>query len=497
MKGYAPVLELPCLQSPNAVPKATSVHTSRENTIAFTFTNLKVEFKEAEVDWNYAGHGALWVYNLNYFDFLFSPDLNLEQKKGLIEQYCTSFDRLSYGLEPYPVSMRCMNWIKFFSLNDLNNERFNEYLFRQYRVLCANLEYHLLGNHLLENAFSLLFGAYYFRNEQFYDKAKKLLIEQLAEQVLQDGGHFERSPMYHQLILYRLMECYDLVTSNDWKEDEVEGLIRSNAEKMLGWLKNMSFSNGDVPMMKDSAPDIAPANEVLEPFASRLGLSAKSSIELKDSGYRKLQSSKLELIADVGSVNPSYQPGHAHADELNFHLFANGTPLIVEAGTSTYNASERRMYERSTSAHNSPSLGGRNSTEVWGGFRVAFRARVKITTDETDDLCAQHDGFKKHGILMQRRFRKTQEGFELEDSIEGTIKNGEEVSSHLHFYPGITPEINDSRIDLENVRISLQGFKEAKTETYMFATGFNDLRVAHRISLVHDNKTKIRIEYAG
>ena len=39
----------------------------------------------------------------------------------------------------------------------------NQTLYNHYQLLLNNLEYHLLGNHLLENAFSLLFGAYYFQ----------------------------------------------------------------------------------------------------------------------------------------------------------------------------------------------------------------------------------------------------------------------------------------------------------------------------------------------
>ena len=65
-----------------------------------------------------------------------------------------------------------------------------------------NIEYHILGNHLLENGFSLFFGAYYFQDEKFYVKAKKILTDELDEQILEDGAHFELSSMYHQIMLF-------------------------------------------------------------------------------------------------------------------------------------------------------------------------------------------------------------------------------------------------------------------------------------------------------
>ena len=72
----------------------------------------------------------------------------------------------------------------------------------------------MLGNHLLENAFSLLFGAYYFQDEKLYTKSYDLLISELNEQVLKDGAHFELSPMYHQIILSRLLDSIQLIKLN-------------------------------------------------------------------------------------------------------------------------------------------------------------------------------------------------------------------------------------------------------------------------------------------
>src|SRR5690606_38857552 len=122
------------------------------------------------------------------------------------------------------------------------------------------------------------------------------------------------------------------------------------------------------------------SNEELFSYARSLGLIVRES-KLSQSGYRKLTNENFDLCFDVGEVGPTYQPGHAHADTLSFELYIHNRPVIVDTGTSTYEVNEIRFYERSTAAHNTVSLNGENSSEVWGGHRVGKRAITKITED--------------------------------------------------------------------------------------------------------------------
>ena len=50
-----------------------------------------------------------------------------------------------------------------------------------------------MGNHLLENAMALVFTSVFFRDKKQWNKASKLLIRELDEQILSDGGHYELS----------------------------------------------------------------------------------------------------------------------------------------------------------------------------------------------------------------------------------------------------------------------------------------------------------------
>jgi len=368
----------------------------------FVFLNLSQSFSD-KIDWNYNRFGKLWTYNLNYFDYLNQENISKETGILLIKDYINNDDLLLDGKEPYSISLRKINWVKFLSKNKVKEEFIDNNLYNHYYILLKNIEYHLLGNHLLENAFSLLFGAFYFQDEKLYNKSKKILTTELNEQILEDGSHFELSPMYHQIMLFRVLDCIQLIKLNSWKNDDLLNLLEESSSKMLSWLDKITFNNGDIPMINDCAFQIAPSTKELLNYGKLLGINKKNR-ELSDSGYRMFKNEKYELFMDMGAVGASYQPGHVHSDTFNFVLYANNQPFIVDTGTSTYEKNERRQLERSTSSHNTITIGDYDQTQVWGGFRVGKRAGIISLIESDNKFSSSHDGYKNIGIIHNRKF---------------------------------------------------------------------------------------------
>lgn len=440
----------------------------------FKFLNLSVDFKE--IDWNYGNHGKLWTYNLNYFDFL--SEENNPDKLELIVSFIDNSSKNKYGLEPFPISLRGINWIKYLSYQKIQNQKIDDSLYAQYYILVDNLEYHLLGNHLLENGFSLLFGAYYFEDEILYHKSKEILEEQLEEQILDDGGHFELSPMYHQIMLFRLLDTINLVKNSRWKERELLEFLKIKAELMLGWLERISYKNGDIPLFNDSTNDVAPRTEQLISYATDLGLTI-TSIELKESGYRKIERKNYELVVDVGHIGASYIAGHAHADTFNFELKIEGKPFIVDIGLSTYETCERRDFERSTNAHNTVEVNGKNQSEVWGSFRVANRANI-INLKEGDDFIeATHDGYNP--VLHTRRWSFYEDKIVIEDEFNA---NHDGVA-RLYFHPNIDKDEIIKRVEIKDFQWSI---KEC-----FYALSFNNLSKSNFLEVKFNEKLNICI----
>ena len=110
------------------------------------------------------------------------------------------------------------------------------------------------------------------------------------------------------------------------------------------------------------------------------GFSVSESIKeesksLEQTGYVRLAKEHAVALIDAAPIGPDYIPGHAHADTLSFELSIRGRRILVNGGTSTYQNNLQRHKERSTQSHNTVEVNGRNSSEVWGAFRVARRAK--------------------------------------------------------------------------------------------------------------------------
>ena len=204
---------------------------------SFKFLNKEHEFQN-EIDWNFGTLGMLWTYNLNYFEFLNCAKVSTELGSKWINDYINAIENRNVvvGWEPYPLSLRLVFWIRFLLNHNFSQERIVHSLKAQSIALEKQLEYHIMGNHLLENAMALVFTSVFFRNEKQWKKASKLLLRELDEQILLDGGHFELSPMYHSIILYRLMDVIQLLKFSGWSEIKDElNKCESVACKMVSW----------------------------------------------------------------------------------------------------------------------------------------------------------------------------------------------------------------------------------------------------------------------
>lgn len=405
-----------------------------------------------------------------------------ERGENLIEDYIRQLSSCMVGMEPYPLSLRCFNWIRFFVRQGISNPKFDTVLFKQLELLSHKLEFHIMGNHLLENSFALLFGAYYFNDEKLYKEAKKILIPQLKEQILPDGAHFELSPMYHCTVLFRMLDCYNLVSNNPLFDSELVPVFKERTELMLSWNNRMTFRNDNIPLMNDAAFRIAPTSRQLNDYALRLGLNSNMQIDLKESGYRKFSTTKFELVADIGAIGPDYQPGHAHADTFSFELYVNGRPVIVDTGTSTYELNDTRFYERSTAAHNTVVINNLNSSQVWGGHRVAKRAVVKLIKDLPDLISASHNGYQSLGQIHTRTFQNLDNGISIMDQLD------QEGVAYLHFAPFEVLKITDHSIEGKDYFVEFIGAISIKCFKTEYSPEFNKRIIRNSVQIEFKNK---------
>jgi len=467
---------VPCFGSPRNINSSVDV-----KSLEFHFLNKSKKFTNS-VDWNFSKHGKLWVYNLNYFEFL--EYLSRSDGLYLIGDYISKKKILKDGFEPYPISVRGISWIKFLSRNRISDREINTFLFNDYCCLIRNLEYHILGNHLIENAFSLIFAGLFFKNRKFFLVGKKILQKELEEQILKDGVHFELSPMYHVTILHRLLDIYDSLRKSKYNSDQLFiSLIEEKAIAMTSWLNKIMFCNGDLPHFNDSTNGNTVSAKELIKYGKELGIKVHSYDQFSTCGYRKWSVDGLELVFDVGNIGPDYQPGHAHADTFTFCLYSNGRPIIVDVGLSTYQCGERRDWERSTNAHNTIEVNQKSSSQVWDAFRVGNRAKCIIIEETNQFIKAYHTGYERMGIVHWRSFKKKHNGFDITDSLVCGKNKSILSKGFIHFYPDISLTLkNDTVLINDQLKIVFTKCEDIKIEIYEYAFGFNKLSAAQRIT---------------
>lgn len=454
----------------------------------FVLLNLAKKF-EYYINWNFLDFGKLWNYNLEYFDYLHQDNIRVDKRLELINDFYQFSLNNKRGLEPYPVSLRAINLIRFTCANNLSKQYFHNYLYQELEYLDKNYEFHILGNHLLENAFALCLGGAFFSNDKWHNRAVKILKRELEEQILGDGAHFELSPMYHKIIFFRLLELIDWYSKYDHRQDEFLVLCSDKASLMLDWLENITFENKDIPLFNDAAKGIAYDAFFLIDYANQLGVHRRN-IPLGESGYRSFRNDKYEIKVDFAQIGASYQPGHAHADALSFILYNDGKPLFVEQGTSTYNIGERRDLERSTEAHNTVVVNGTNQSQVWGGFRVGKRAKTTIISDEKNYIKASHDGYKKLGVIHSRSFQFEDHSIKIKDDLSAD----KEGVFYLHIHPDRYIEEGGKGLFIIDGVVEIQ-FKDAKGSivSYDYAESYNKYEKGQRlvVNFVKELETSI------
>ncbi|ENU5779155.1 heparinase II/III family protein [Vibrio vulnificus] len=404
----------------------------------------------SSADWNCPNKSKLWLYNLHYFDDLNSKNgfERYQLHRDFIEKWIDENPAFNgNGWEPYPISLRLVNWVKWCSLQSQVPPKYLKSMLEQANALTQQLEYHILGNHLFANAKALTFIGAYLKGEnsnKLLMQGIKLLNEELEEQFLDDGAHFELSPMYHEILLWDLLELIDLAKTSD-KPQFIESLpqwIRI-AEKALFWLSTMVHNDGEVSFFNDAAIGIAMQPSQIFAYAEKLGIAYelvnKSLVTNKSSGYSRITFTNYSAIFDHANVGPDYLPGHAHADTLSFELSIGKQRVFVNSGTSLYGTSKERVRQRQTPAHNTVSVAGLDSSQVWSGFRVAKRAYARleyaISTPERVILSASHNGYMQQSpkVKHTRRLECSSDSFFIIDNLSKATQ----ACFHLHLHPNI------------------------------------------------------------
>ncbi len=460
----------------------------------FSFVGESVSEWE-EVNWTAPEQSRLWRFTLHGFDWLF--DLAAAHEKTRDQAYYARFRELAESWmranrtiagdawHPYTVSLRIVNWLLAslaFNRELEGDSGFRERLLgsthQQTEYLSRHLEYDLLANHLFKNIKALFVAGTFFADPKashWLQRGTKLLSEQLNEQILADGCHFERSPTYHCLVLEDVLDC---LLFADASEAAIAEVLRCKAIAMTSYLRSLLFPDGFYPLFNDAAYNMAPTPaEVLAYAEAALGAGHRALPRActgtgehtdvthhRESGYVMVTSPRLMLGFDGAELGPDYQLGHAHCDLFSFELAVDGVRVIVDSGTPTYEENELRNACRSTSAHNTVMLDGEEQAEIWKSFRIGRRPRPHDVNIQHEDrlvaISGRHDGYQRlKGRPVHERTLFIIDGtiVVVFDSICGAGRH--RAASFLHLHPSANYDAHARRAQVGNAALSVVPLK--------------------------------------
>lgn len=279
-------------------------------------------------------------------------------------------------------------------------------------------------------------------------RGAELVAGSLDRQVLADGVHGELATCYHCYAVDFYLQALALGS-----ETAGDGRLRSRVEAMLDFLLHVVRPDGTLPRLGDDdggralalaetsyrdAADLLATGAVLldrGDLKARAGAMPEAAVWLLGAGgwraYQRLPAAAptalaasfpaagyfvrrsgwgvddAHLVFDCGGLG-TLGGGHGHADALSLTLSAYGRPLLVDPGTFVYNGLPAwRDGFRSTAAHNTAVVDGRDQSEPGGTFRwrrpATARLLAEAARDGLDYLAGEHHGYAGAGGVVHRR----------------------------------------------------------------------------------------------
>lgn len=311
---------------------------------------------------------------------------------------------------------------------------------------------------------------------EYMDTALDNLERELAIQIMDDGVHWEQSPLYHNEVLRCILEVLRVGSQQKLTlPPSLAEAARAMCLANLAWIK----PDGTQPVNGDS--DRTDLRDVLTPAACLLG-----EPRFKAAGYQRLDFESVwelgpdaaityeqmetvvpadcfQVLAHSGNwclrsgweaeadylhvVCGSLGGGHGHMDKLHLDLCIGGEDVLIDSGRYTYVDGKLRRYLKSAAAHNVPLIDGAEYTQCTGSWDVTGTAapigQHWCRKGQYTFFQGSHLGYLSQGMLVNRRILSI--GTRIHVIVDEFYGMGRHVcSQRFHLNPGGKTELTQS-----------------------------------------------------
>lgn len=449
-----------------------------------SFTPVKWEIKN--IKWFETPNADLeWLYMLARHNFLVDVALAYmltedEKYSDYLEEFLREFLKYNplneftknYSWRTIDVGLRMVSWVKLLELN--------QYLPLLSKELTALIEKECLvqgkylnGNlaisrgqsnwQILEIA-GLYAASVVFEDNPTFKKWREnswfYLEKSLNLQVEADGIQREQSFMYHNEVLYCLLEILQLANRTG---DALNQTVVSYGEKLAKASSIFVKPNGlqdvygdsdveDMTGMLSYAEVILEEKEPLNEAASLLPIFTKLALGkgqylienkyfLQKAGHFFLQVGIMVTKDETNYLLFKCGPlggGHGHDDLLHFDYTFKGQDILIDAGRYTYDWNKGRLPFKEAKAHNTIIVDGKNfnqHTDPWNSLKTATPFNQKyVQKEDVSYFEGGHLGYfdLSDPVIVNRKLLHFKEGYTL-ISDEYFCQKEHEITTRFHF----------------------------------------------------------------
>lgn len=338
---------------------------------------------------------------------------------------------------PYAVSLRIITLSRYGAWKGGLTQEEKRFLYKNLLFLENNVEWDVGGNHLIENGAALVVGGCAFPEEggRFVEKGLDVLRSTASTQFLDDGYHFERSPMYHLEVTERMISALSILSK---REGASPKWLTQTVESACDFTEYLRSPDDRIPLLNDAAFGQAYRLETILAYASSIGIDASFQGNPAESDLYWFNTDETTLLFDAGDSGPEHQMAHTHNDPGTILIWKGNSRVITDTGVFDYQPGENRTVSRSVESHNTVQVGETEPVSYGGRFRMSGPITSRTTTATTDRVSAvttQYEAGEYEPYQHRRTVYRDDEWLFVWDNVQT------EVSTHisrLHAHPEIS-----------------------------------------------------------
>lgn len=366
--------------------------------------------------------------------------------RHLVDSWMAEYDRWDAELWRCDImGSRIAAWLSFYdffcgSADEEFQARYYASLTKQARHLSRALPGSLKGVALLKAAKGLVFAGFSFPGrENWILQGFEILLDQIPQQVLSDGGHVSRSP---QNLVETLQIMLDLRCGLNRANLPVPDVIQHAIDRAGQALRFFRYADKKLALFHGGQEGDA---NLMDTLQTQSAVSGKTLKSLPETGFERVQMARSQLMFDTAPIADSPADMTMHSSPLSFEFAYGKERIFVNCGGHP-SADEWQQVLRHTAAHTALTLDDRPAHDFkYDGYIARHHGKIKCKRTESREHClleAEHNAYVSiNGISHKRRIYLGDQGLDLrgEDTLTAEVipTHAMPVAIRFHLHPRV------------------------------------------------------------